>query len=144
MAGLVVPASHEQKVLPQQPQTTAERSLQININSADDAKAVIQHLGKIKQVWELTGCKSIQFAIAEHVEKKSAPFLTGAINWCRTYVTIVSPFEGNVPFELPHYVPVTIVPHVTKQAPQPETLVLEPEKPLGKSRRPVPASTEAG
>lgn len=143
MAGLVVPASHEQKVLPQQPQTTAERSLQININSADDAKAVIQHLGKIKQVWELTGCQSVEFVIAANVEKKTTPFLTGAINWCRTYVKRIEPFEGNVPFELPHYVPVTIVPPVPK-APQPETLVLEPEKPLGKSRRPVPASTEAG
>lgn len=93
-------------LLPFQPKTT-EKKLQININSEDDAKAVIQHLGLIKKTFgtlqDTAGVESIEFCIAQSMRKKVETTLTGAINWCRTWVKEVMPFEGNFHFALPHY-----------------------------------------
>lgn len=140
------PRPQSKPVLPQQP-PLAERSVQININSVSDAKAVIQNLGKIKTFWELTNCKSVEFVIAEDVKDKVKPFLTGAIPWCKTFTKYVSPFDGNLLFELPHYVaPQPLEPKPTLEAPisiQPLVLESEPKTP-GKSKRPVTAPTDAG
>lgn len=147
---------------PQQPQPAGrpvDRSLQININSEDDAKAVIQHLGLIKKTWDTladtAGITSIEFCIAETIRRKVDGFLMGAVNWCRTYTKSIAPFEGNVHFPLPHYMPVQKPPTLTVVAqPLPEPAKPEP-KPnrylrgaasepnptptLGKTERPVPA-----
>lgn len=142
--------------LPQQPALLTSKSLQINIDSEDDAKAVIQHLPRIKATWDLMNnsglVDSVEFAIAEPVRKKVEATLTGAIRWCRTYVKQVQPFEGNVFFALPHCVPVAPVPPV-QPAPKksadalpaaPATeLVLQAQEAHGKSKRPVRAELAA-
>lgn len=83
----------------------SEKSLQININSVDDAKAVIQSLPKIKAAYDAHGCTSVEFAIAEEVVTPTAAILVGAIPWTTHYRKIVKPFEDNVLFQLPHYQP---------------------------------------
>lgn len=146
--------------LPQQP-SLAKKSLQVNINSEDDAKAVIQHLGKIKSTFETlkdtSGIESIEFCIAESIRKKVENIVTGAVNWCRTYTKSVMPFEGNAHFPLPHFInypnskparpaqeaccvpaekPNRYLPHTQPQSQSP---TLEP---LGKTKRPVTADAK--
>lgn len=145
---------------PKQPQPVtrpSDPSLQININSEDDAKAVIQHLGKVKATWDIlhdtAGINSVEFCIAETIRKKVDGFLIGAVNWCRTYVKSVAPFEGNVHFPLPHFVPVPrsvtadtdakpAAPVNAEPQPKPNRYLRSTPSPLstpGKPERPVPA-----
>ena len=85
----------------------SEKSLQININSVDDARAVIQHLGQIKTAYEAHGCTSVEFVLAEEVVTPTAKILVGAIPWCTTFRKIVKPIGTNILFQLPHYRPLT-------------------------------------
>ncbi len=95
--------------LPQQPADAAHRSLQINIDSEADAKAVIQHLQAIKDRYDILResdlVDSIEFCIAASVRRLVESDLLSAVRWCRTWMKTVSPFEGNVHYALPHYVP---------------------------------------
>lgn len=153
-------------LLPFQPADRIEKKLQININSEDDAKAVIQNLGKIKATFntlqDTAGIESIEFCIAQSMRRKVEATLTGAIPWCRTWIKEVLPFEGNVHYPLPHFVPVpkptktittiaTPAPEQTANVPpaEPPKKVnrylrnLPPElpiqEPLGNTQRLVPA-----
>lgn len=87
--------------------TGKERSLQINIDSEDDARAVIQHLQAVKDAYDLlaatNGITSIEFAINENVARKVESTLYGAVPWTHTYTKLVKPFDGNVLFPLPHF-----------------------------------------
>lgn len=107
-------------LLPFQP-TSTEKKMQININSEDDARAVIQHLGKIKKDFntlaDTAGIVSIEFCIADAIRKKVESTLTGAIPWCRTWVKSVMPFEGNVHYPLPHFVPAPMPPKTLSASP---------------------------
>lgn len=132
--------------LPQQPTLDQKRSLQININSEDDAKAVIQHLPQIKKTFDLlkdtNGVESIEFVIAESIRKKVEATVTGAINWCRTYTRLMAPFAGNAHFPLPHYVaPPVTMPQIRRIVSAPPAPGPVPE-PLGKSKRLVPADAK--
>lgn len=92
--------------LPQQPTAERETSLQINISSEEDSKAVVQHLQAIKSAFDAAkaqGISSVEFVVQMEVEKKTLDRLLSAIRWCRTYVRRVKVIEGNVFFELPHY-----------------------------------------
>lgn len=80
-----------------------ERSLQINVNSMDDARAVIAHLPRIKSAYDAANCDSVEFFISEPVMKAVEATLRGAIRWCKTFVRAVPLGEGNTWFELPHY-----------------------------------------
>lgn len=148
-----------------QPPATAQRSLQINIDSEDDARAAIQHLQAIKNRWDMLAesglVDSVEFCIAEPLRRKVDMDLTGLVRWCRTYLRSVKPFEGNVHFPLPHYVPVPrarevpvpieVKPSATEQVESvvgnvdpatPPSLELPlPKQPPGKSKRPVTADT---
>lgn len=130
--------------LPQQPQLNQKKSLQININSEDDAKAVIQHLGKIKARWEVlrdsVGIESIEFCIADSIRRNVEAIVTGAVNWCRTYTKSVLPFEGNAHYPLPHYqapAPAQVILTRKPEAPAPPA---QPVQPLGKTKRLVTAN----
>lgn len=135
--------------LPQQPAARVQRSLQINITSEHDAKAVIQHLQAIKDNWDTLNdaglVDSVEFCIAEPIRRKVDATLTGAIRWCRTYVKQVKPYEGNVFYALPHYVPGPVRPPqppkaaaVLPAAPVLQ-LVTEAQEAPGKSKRLVRA-----
>lgn len=146
------------------PSNGTPRSLQINIDSEDDAKAVIQHLQKIKDAFDY-GVKeyqldSVEFCIAADIRKDVDGMLMSAIRWCRTYVKQVTPFEGNVLFPLPHYRERQSSPVVHEcacDAPRPKAesevkrnRYLTPEvvaaqtQALGKSQPPVPAEVTSG
>lgn len=122
---------------PTVPPKGGNRSLQINIDSQDDAKAVIQHLGKIKEAFEFArrnfNVESIEFCIASDIRKDVDSILMGAVRWCRTYIKAVDVFDGNVLFPLPHYV----------EPKRPTPAPIEPPT-LGKSQRLVRADTAAG
>lgn len=120
---LVVPQKYANSAkLPFQP-AVGDRSLQINIDSADDAKSVIQNLGMIRDAYKAADVTSVEFLIAESVADQVDPILRGAINWCRTYVKRVAPNPGNVLFPLPSYRELVPVPkpatqtHVKPQRP---------------------------
>jgi hypothetical protein len=110
--------------LPQPPQVPDHRSLQININSEDDARAVVQHLSKIRAAYETlkdsVGIDSVEFCIAETIRKKVDGFLIGAVGWTRTYCKSVSTFNGNVHFPLPHYTIPVSARTVKPEVPQPK------------------------
>lgn len=159
--------------LPFQPPVLRTQSLQINIDSEDDAKAVIQHLQEIKRNWDTMHAAglvdSIEFCIQSAIRRKVEDTLQGAVRWCRTYIKQVAPFEGNVFYALPHFIPPSV--QVTKTqasnesqapvdaTPPPPQKVnrylrnLPPEQPAcsleqcetpGKSKRPVPADKPTG
>jgi len=96
--GILVPPQYAQ-----QPPHVSRRSVQINIDSADDAKSVIQNLGAIKQFYDDSGMDSVEFCIAKSVVKDVENTLRGAINWCTTFVKHVAPQPGNVLFALPSF-----------------------------------------
>ena len=152
--------------LPQQPAEAAHRSLQINIDSEWDAKAVIQHLQAIKTRYDVLAesglVDSIEFCIAAPIRRHVDADLLGAVRWCRTWLRSVSAFEGNVHYALPHYAPgpprsqrVPLVPgHIALKADlsptfQADAAIAAPSaelnsKPHGKSKRPVSAEMAAG
>lgn len=82
-----------------------ERSLQINISSVDDAKSTIANLKKVKAAYDAHGCTSVEFCIMENIVSETIAPLMGAIPWCKTFRRIVKPYDDNVFFALPHYVP---------------------------------------
>ena len=95
-AGLFVPRQY----LPD----TSDRSLEIRINSEDDAKSVIQNLQAIKNAYDAAGdLTSVEFCIAESVAREVEHTLLGAIRWCRTYTKHIAPQPGNILFVLPAY-----------------------------------------
>lgn len=96
--GIFVPAQYAP------PPAASERSLQINIDSEDDAKSVIQNLPSIKAAYDAAGSlTSVEFCIAESVAKSVENTLLGAIRWCRTYTKHIAPQPGNILFPLPSF-----------------------------------------
>ena len=84
--------------------SVTDRSLQINIDSEDDAKSVIQNLQAIKDAYDAAGdLTSVEFCIAESVARAVEHTLMGAIRWCRTYVKHIAPQPGNILFPLPAF-----------------------------------------
>lgn len=96
---------------------TSERSLQINIDSEDDAKSVIQNLQAVKNAYDKAGVTSVEFCIAESVAQAVEHTLMGAICWCRTYIKHIAPQPGNVLFPLPAYQDLSQPPAQTQTAP---------------------------
>lgn len=118
----------------------SEKSLQINIDSVDDARAVIQHLKRVKSAYDAHGCTSVELAIAEQVATDAHPILAGAIPWCTTFRKLVKPFGENVLFELPHYRPLAPRPPVPDKEPEVASARAPKRVPPRPSRRKIPAS----
>jgi len=134
--GIFVPAS----LAPE----TSERSLQINIDSEDDAKSVIQNLPAIKAAYDAAGVTSVEFCIAESVSKAVEHTLMGAIRWCRTYTKHISPQPGNVLFPLPAFVNLISCDPIAPLSPESSPPVNTPQpSPLVKPQRPVRAESAA-
>ncbi len=112
-SGLYVP---RQYAAPAPAPAAGERSLQVNIDSADDAKSVIQNLRQIKAAYEASNCDSVEFCIAEPVVAETENTLRGAINWCKTYVKHMVPQPGNVFFHLPAFKDFSVPPYVSAKA----------------------------
>lgn len=128
------------------------RSLQINLNSADDAKSVIAHLGKIKEFYEQQGCDSVEFYFAAPVRNAIEAIVTGAIPWTKTFRKEIPVGEGNIYMPLPHYIPPQTPPKPKAVTPPVATVANEPVKrgpgrprkeTIGNTSRPVPATFDA-
>lgn len=124
--------------------SVSDRSLQLNIDSEDDAKSVIQNLQAIKNAYDAAGVDSVEFCIAESVAKSVENTLLGAICWCRTYIKHIAPQPGNVLFPLPAFKdfskPASPAPSLTPEAPESTNPVnTAPPQPLVKPQRPVRA-----
>lgn len=140
--GIFVPPKYRQEEA-----SVSDRSLQINIDSEDDAKSVIQNLPAIKAAYEASGVTSVEFCIAESVVKATENILLGAVCWCRTYVKHIAPQPGNVLFPLPAFVdlsrfaPITAPPTPSVESTIPAEAPTPPTKPLVKPQRPVRAES---
>lgn len=144
-------------LLAQQPDGERHHSLQINIDSEWDAKAVIQHLQAIKNRYDILAesglVDSIEFCIASPIRRLVDSDLMAAVRWCRTWLRSVAPFEGNVHFALPHYAPsaprplapiafANPVPLTVSEAALPTPVPIA--QPHGKSKRLVSAEMAPG
>lgn len=123
-----------------------DKSLQINLNSLDDAKALIQNLGYVKKAYDAHKCTSIMLVVNEASVVEIETQIKGLINWTRAFIKIIRPAgEGtNVLIHLPHYVP----PAAMSTAPKTSEPIKEPKRrmgriagwqPPGKSQPPVQA-----
>ena len=135
--GLFVPRQYSQNF------DASERSLQVNIDSEDDAKSVIQNLPAIKAAYDQAGVTSVELCIADSAVKATENVLTGAINWCRTYIKHIAPQPGNVLFPLPAYRDLSLPanPALTDSAPESPIPVQTSQQPLVKPQRPVRADS---
>lgn len=138
-SGLYVP---RQYAAPAPDPSVSQRSIQVNIDSADDAKSVIQNLSAIKTAWNDAGADSVEFCIAESVVADVENTLRGAINWCKTYVKHIAPQPGNILFPLPSYRDFSVPSYLSASTPiLPEsTIPANPAPPAPvKPQRPVRA-----
>jgi len=84
--------------------TLAEKCLQININSLADARACVRHLQHIHDSYIVHGCSAIDLWVAKGLENEgTVKDLSMNFRWCKTYRTLVSPGEGNVLCQVPHF-----------------------------------------
>lgn len=132
-SGLLVPRAYAEEMQ----QSVSERSLQINIDSEDDAKSVIQNLESVRQAYNDSGCSSVEFCIADTIVRQVDGILTGAINWCRTYIKHIAPNPGNVLFPLPSFRDMEL----SKKMQAPRTTPLPPQTQAVTSPAPAPVAT---
>ena len=83
----------------------SDKSLQINLNTLDDAKALIQNLGFVKKAYDAHHCTSILLVINEAAVVEIEEKIKGIINWTKTYreVEKLSAKDKSVRILLPHY-----------------------------------------
>lgn len=131
--GILVPRQYAEE-------RVKDRSLQINIDSEDDAKSVIQNLPAIKAAYDAAGdLTSVEFCIADSIAKQVEPILLGAIRWCRTYVKHIAPQPGNILFPLPAFKDLSVSPQVQSRNSQDSTSPANAAQTHVKPQRPVRA-----
>ncbi len=82
----------------------AEKSLQINITSLQDARSCVRNLQKIRDACIAYGCTSIELVVSSGLENEMlVKDLSQNFRWTKTFRKIVAPFPGNVLFPVPHY-----------------------------------------
>lgn len=79
-----------------------DRSIELRINSLQDAKSVVYNMAKITQTIEAIGLDSVEFLIAQEIKDEVSPILAGVFR-IKTYTSYVKPRGDNVVFLLPHY-----------------------------------------
>jgi hypothetical protein len=87
----------------------AEKSLELRINSLDDAKACVQQSPKICKTCEALGLESIELFIAEEIIKEVEGFFAGVFSK-KVFWKIVGPTPGNQLYRFNHFQPATHVP----------------------------------
>lgn len=78
------------------------KSLEIRLNSVDDAKSVVYNSGKILKTVQERGLDSIQFLIAKEVRSQVDEVIRGVFN-IKTFTQSVIPQPGNSFFPIPHF-----------------------------------------
>lgn len=87
--------------------SVSEKSLQINLNTVDDARSLVQNLAYVKKAYDAHKCSSIQLVVNENQVVEIEGTIKGVIGWTRAFLKIVKPepLGNNVLIHLPHYVP---------------------------------------
>lgn len=118
----------------------SNRSLEIRINSVQDARSAVFHSKRVMETMTSLGLETIQFLLAEEVKNDVYPILAGAFR-VKTYTSYLRTRDNNVLFSLPHYAEkqVQIVAAVPERKvikiypkngkPQPEVKVAEVQAP---------------
>lgn len=83
----------------------SDKSLQINLNTLDDAKSLVQNLSFVKKSYDAHHCTSILLVINEAAVVDIEDKVKGLVNWTRVYRHVERPQvqEGSVRIFLPHY-----------------------------------------
>lgn len=84
----------------------ANKSLEIRINSVDDAKAVVQQMITIQKEVVKRGLDSINFLVAREIQNQVNAIIYGVFGRTKTFTSYVSPRENNQFFEFRHLKPV--------------------------------------
>lgn len=79
------------------------RSLEIRINSVDDAKSVVFNQVKIEQEAKEKECDSIEFLVSEEVRHEVSSIIYGVFRRIRTYTSYIKCREDNTLCILPHF-----------------------------------------
>lgn len=82
--------------------TIINRSLELRINSVQDAKSAVFNGKRINETIESLGLDSVQLLIAQEIKSEVQPILTGVFR-VRTYIGYTKPLDQNVLYSLPHY-----------------------------------------
>lgn len=79
-----------------------EPSLEIRINSVEDAKSVVRNMKKIEETCDSLGLRTIEFLVAQEIKNEVNPIIYGVFRR-KTFTAYTAPRSGNVLFSLPHF-----------------------------------------
>jgi len=85
-------------------------SLEIRINSLDDARSVVFHGGDIESARMALGLESVEFLVASEIKSEVNAVIRGVFR-CRTFTSYVGVREGNKLYELKHFKLTPVVPN---------------------------------
>lgn len=88
---------------------TKDRSLELRLNSVQDAKSAVYNSKKIMETVQSLGLDSIQLLIAEEVKNEILAIVAGAFR-IKTWTGYVKCRDQNALFSLPHFQEKTIIP----------------------------------
>lgn len=80
----------------------AERSIEIRLNSEDDAKAVVQNSQYIVATMKEGKFDSIEFVVADELRSDIMRVLAGVFR-VKTWWKSIQPLKGNTLYVLPHF-----------------------------------------
>ena len=80
----------------------ANKSIEVRINSLDDARSCVSQSSRILQAAKAHGCESIELFVDESIRNKVVPIISGSFGAFKTYYKKIAANNGNVFFELPH------------------------------------------
>ena|SRR5688572_25351691 len=83
-----------------------EKSMEIRLNSIEDAKSVVQHQQHIAKTFKDGGFDSIEYVMADELKTEIMAIIAGVPNVRKCYKT-VGARPGNLLYVLPHFEPAT-------------------------------------
>lgn len=80
-----------------------KQSLEIRIDSIDDARSVVKNMKHISEKIKNLRLDSIEFLVAQEIKTEVSEIIYGIFRTVKTYTSYVSPREGNFLYSLPHF-----------------------------------------
>lgn len=80
-----------------------KQSLEIRINSVDDARSVVRNQKQIIQSVKELRLDSIEFLVSQEFKTEISKLIYGVFRTVKTYTSYVAPREGNFLYNLPHF-----------------------------------------
>lgn len=87
------------------PAKKVERSMEIRLNSVDDAKSVVQHIQSIAETFREGKFDSIEFVMAEELRPEIMEIIAGMPRVRKFYKTVTPLRPTNTLYVLPHFQP---------------------------------------